>query len=120
MEVDPLAFARWVRVIATLPEEKGKLYRSKGVLAAAGKPAKLIFHAVADVTETSDGPEWGEHEQRVCKIVFIGKKLDRKAIEERFLPLLKPVAEKFRPLAQRPVSPSFPKRLAFVTIAQVG
>lgn len=56
---------------------------AQGVLAAAGRSAKLVFHAVADVTETSDGPDWGEHEQRVCKIVFIGKKLDRKKIEDR-------------------------------------
>merc|ERR1719336_3045730 len=105
MEVDPLAFARWVRVIATLPEEKGRLYRSKGVLAAAGKSAKLIFHAVADVTETSDGPEWTQDEQRCCKMVFIGKALARKEMEERFLELLQPVQGRLRPPLQAP-SPS--------------
>lgn len=97
-EVEPLAFARWVRVIATLPEAQGKLYRSKGVLAAAGRPAKLIFHAVADVTETSDGPAWGENEARGVKIVFIGKKLARQEIEARFLPLLQPVRPRLRAL----------------------
>jgi len=118
-EVDFLAFARWIRIIATLPEEQGKLYRSKGVLAAAGRSAKLVFHAVADVTETSDGPDWGEHEQRVCKIVFIGKKLDRKKIEERFLPLLQPVVETLRPALRAP-SPSFTHGPTFAQLCQRG
>jgi G3E family GTPase len=67
VEIDKLAFARWIRVIATLPAEQGILYRSKGIIAAAGLSKKLIFHAVADVTETQDGPEWGEHEQRMSR-----------------------------------------------------
>jgi len=119
MEVDALAFARWIRIIATLPEEQGKLYRSKGVLAAAGRSAKLIFHAVADVTETSDGPEWGEHEQRICKIVFIGKALDRRKIEERFLPLLQPTSVRLRPALRAP-SPSFTRGPTFETLCQRG
>lgn len=87
MEVEPLAFARWIRVIATLPKEKGRLYRSKGVLAASGRRRKLIFHAVADVTETSEGPEWGANEEKVCKMVFIGKALARQEIEESTCPV---------------------------------
>mmetsp|Transcript_100984 Transcript_100984/g.290496 ORF Transcript_100984/g.290496 Transcript_100984/m.290496 type:complete len:801 (+) Transcript_100984:99-2501(+) len=119
MEVDALAFARWVRIIATLPEEQGKLYRSKGVIAAAGKRAKLIFHAVADVTEMSDGPDWGDHEQRSVKIVFIGKKLDRKKIEERFLLLLQPVATGLRPMLRAP-SPSPSPAPTLETLCQRG
>lgn len=117
VEVEPLAFARWVRIIATLPEAQGKLYRSKGVLAAAGRSAKLIFHAVADITETSDGPEWQDHEQRVCKIVFIGKNLARKEIEERFLELLQPSRPDLRP---RMVSGGVPCGATFATLAQAG
>jgi len=119
VEVEPLAFARWIRVIATLPPELGNLYRSKGVLAAAGRSAKLVFHAVADITETSDGPDWGEHEQRGVKIVFIGKKLARKEIEERFLPLLLPVREKLRP-PLRAASPAFASNVSLSTLAQRG
>lgn len=119
MEVDPLAFARWIRIIATLPEEQGTLYRSKGVLAAAGRPAKLVFHAVADVTETSDGPDWGEHEQRSCKIVFIGKKLDKKNIEERFMPLLQLCTERLRPSLRAP-SPAFTRGVRLETLCQRG
>ncbi|CAK0909325.1 unnamed protein product [Prorocentrum cordatum] len=117
VEVEPLAFARWVRVLATLPEDKGRVYRSKGVLAAMGKQSKLIFHAVADVTETSDGPCWRENEPRLCKIVFIGKKLARKEIEERFLQLLQPVGKRIRPALAAPV---MPERKTLLGLAQGG
>lgn len=106
MEVEPLAFARWIRVIATLPKEKGRLYRSKGVLAASGRRRKLIFHAVADVTETSDGPEWGANEERICKMVFIGKALARQEIEERFLQVLQPLKLNLRPPLAMPIPAS--------------
>lgn len=115
MEVEPLAFARWIRVIATLPKEKGRLYRSKGVLAASGRRRKLIFHAVADVTETSEGPEWGANEEKVCKMVFIGKALARQEIEERFLQVLQPLKLNLRPALAVPV----PSASAF-GLAQAG
>lgn len=117
MEVEPLAFARWVRVIATLPTEKGHLYRSKGILACRGKRRKLIFHAVADVTETSEGPEWGPNEPRVCKMVFIGKKLARKEIEERFLQVLQPLQGTLRPALTMPLLPESP---SLVNLGQAG
>eukprot|EP00929_Paragymnodinium_shiwhaense_P056915 TRINITY_DN28490_c0_g1_i1.p1 TRINITY_DN28490_c0_g1~~TRINITY_DN28490_c0_g1_i1.p1 ORF type:complete len:814 (+),score=146.52 TRINITY_DN28490_c0_g1_i1:99-2540(+) len=96
MEVDIIDFERWVRILATLPPEQGKLYRSKGVLAASGCSKKLIFHAVADVCDVVEGPEWGPNEQRISKMVFIGKKLDRKTIEPRFLQTLRPCATLLR------------------------
>ena len=52
LEVDPLRFNRWVRILATLDREtNGTLYRCKAVLAQAGSTRKLVFHAVADVVE---------------------------------------------------------------------
>jgi len=119
VEIDPLAFARWVRVIATLPEQQGILYRSKGIIAAAGRSKKLIFHAVADVTETQDGPEWGEEEQRICKMVFIGNKLDREAIEKRFNTLFQPSWHRLRPLFALP-SPSCARRLNLTMLVHGG
>ncbi|CAE8620354.1 unnamed protein product [Polarella glacialis] len=118
VEVEPLAFARWVRVISTLPEDKGKLYRSKGVLAAVGRQRKLIFHAVADVTETSDGPDWKADDERGIKIVFIGKKLARKEIEERFLQILQPTARRLRPALKSPVLAS--ETVTIAALAQAG
>ena len=83
LEVDPLKFNRWVRLLATLDREtNGMLYRCKAVLAQAGSTRKLIFHAVADVVEQQELGEWREGETRGCKIVFIGKNLKREWFEE--------------------------------------
>lgn len=112
VEVEPLAFARWVRVIATLPVEKGNLYRSKGILAAAGRSRKLIFHAVADITEVTEGPEWLENEERMVKIVFIGRKLARNEIEKRFCQLLQPLRPRLRSPCRQAASNSSLESLA--------
>merc|ERR1719272_596197 len=94
--------ARWVQAIRTLPKDQGVLYRSKGVVAIAGKPNKLIFHAVADVTEALDGPLWAEGEMRSCKMVFIGKKLKKKEITELYMKLLNDVRKPLRPALAAP------------------
>ncbi|CAM9765787.1 unnamed protein product [Ectocarpus fasciculatus] len=83
-EVLALPFARWVRSLAFLPREKGVLFRSKAVLAVAGSDRKLVFHAVSDVMERREAGRWGDGEDRGCRIVFIGKRLDRAFLEEGF------------------------------------
>eukprot|EP01062_Namystynia_karyoxenos_P019316 TRINITY_DN17253_c0_g1_i1.p1 TRINITY_DN17253_c0_g1~~TRINITY_DN17253_c0_g1_i1.p1 ORF type:complete len:901 (+),score=293.26 TRINITY_DN17253_c0_g1_i1:70-2703(+) len=90
-EVDILEFSRWVRSLSRLTPDRGKLYRSKAVLAAAGSRRKLAFHAVSDVVEKEWVGEWAPGERRVCKIVFIGKKLDRKFFSEAWEATLRPV-----------------------------
>jgi len=92
MEVDPLLFARWTRRIATAkPEDVGRLYRCKAVLSAAGSPNRLVFHAVADVMERVELGSWPPGEMRSCRIVFIGKNLNRAFFEESFLETLRPI-----------------------------
>ncbi|CAM9115855.1 unnamed protein product, partial [Sphacelaria rigidula] len=83
-EVLALPFARWVRSLAFLPKEKGTLFRSKAVLAVAGSDRKLVFHAVSDVMERREAGRWGTGEDRSCRIVFIGKRLDKAFLEEGF------------------------------------
>jgi len=98
MEVEPLLFARWVRRLATIKkEEQGTLYRCKGLLAAAGSSERLAFHAVSDVTEQELVGPWPSRGARGCKIVFIGKKLDRAWFEASFDETLRPIAEPLRP-----------------------
>eukprot|EP00638_Chattonella_subsalsa_P003142 CAMPEP_0117747068 /NCGR_PEP_ID=MMETSP0947-20121206/8297_1 /TAXON_ID=44440 /ORGANISM="Chattonella subsalsa, Strain CCMP2191" /LENGTH=796 /DNA_ID=CAMNT_0005564463 /DNA_START=100 /DNA_END=2490 /DNA_ORIENTATION=- len=84
-EVDFLAFSRWVRKLSTITPEQGALYRCKAVLAVRGSPRKLVFHSVSNVTEKQEVGEWKSHETRGCKIVFIGKKLDRPWFEDSFM-----------------------------------
>eukprot|EP00752_Nemacystus_decipiens_P002170 g2066.t1 len=83
-EVLALPFARWVRSLAFLPKDKGVLFRSKAVLAVAGSDRKLIFHAVSDVMERREAGRWADGEDRGCRIVFIGKRLDRAFLEDGF------------------------------------
>lgn len=81
-EVDRMkldAFLMW------LMKEKGTdLYRSKGVLAIRGMPNKFVFHAVHMQFGDSQGGPWGADEQKVCKMVFIGKNLDREELNRKF------------------------------------
>ena len=62
------------------------IYRSKGVLCFAGQgDAKFVFQGVHE--QIHFGPSnatWGKDEPRVNKMVFIGRKLDRDALEAGF------------------------------------
>jgi len=92
MCVEPLRFARWVRTIAAAkPEENGTLYRSKGVLAVEGSGQRLVFHAVSDVMEKEFVGPWPTAARVGCKIVFIGKKLNRDFFESGFEACLRPI-----------------------------
>lgn len=73
------AFLGW------LMQEKGPdLYRSKGVLAVSGLPNKFVFHAVHMQFSGKPQQPWAEGEKRCCKMVFIGKNLDRQELTTKF------------------------------------
>jgi len=82
-EVSDIKFNHFM---STLLKEKNRdLYRSKGVLAFHGQSAKFVFQGVHE--QINFGPAatgWAEGEKRICKLVFIGRKLDRAALEEGF------------------------------------
>jgi G3E family GTPase len=63
------------------------LYRSKGVLAFADQgDTKFVFQGVHE--QINFGPSekpWQEHEERVSKMVFIGKNLDYEYFKESLL-----------------------------------
>lgn len=61
---------------------KGKLYRFKAILAVKGSSRKLVVHAVQDVVDTAVAAEWQDGEPRVCKLVFIGKDLEREYFQQ--------------------------------------
>jgi G3E family GTPase len=62
------------------------MYRSKGVLCFEGQgDAKFVFQGVHE--QINFGPSastWAEGEPRVNRMVFIGRNLDRKALEAGF------------------------------------
>uniref|UniRef100_A0A0G4FCK2 CobW C-terminal domain-containing protein n=1 Tax=Chromera velia CCMP2878 TaxID=1169474 RepID=A0A0G4FCK2_9ALVE len=109
-EVDPMAFARWVRLLSTLPKERGQVYRSKAVLAQRGSGRKLVFHAVCDVVEKHAWGHWDADERRGCKIVFIGRSLDKQFLTDSFVACLRPVSS--WAIAQTPSLPAHPSTAA--------
>jgi G3E family GTPase len=55
----------------------------KGVLSLKGDPNRFIFQGVHMTLDTTVGSEWGNG-PRVNKLIFIGKNLDREALNEGF------------------------------------
>lgn len=59
------------------------LYRFKGVLSLKGDPNRFVFQGVHMTLDGTPGTPWGDA-TRVNKLIFIGKDLDRAALEEGF------------------------------------
>ncbi|MFP4289415.1 MAG: CobW family GTP-binding protein [Bacteroidales bacterium] len=66
---------------------QNRLFRVKGILNFPNKKKRHVFQAVKGSYICEEGREWGQHEKRFSKIVFIGKYLDRKELEENLLKL---------------------------------
>ncbi|KAL3819174.1 hypothetical protein ACJIZ3_005079 [Penstemon smallii] len=60
------------------------IYRMKGLLSVDGMEERFVFQGVHDIFQGSPDRLWAEDEARINKIVFIGKNLDRKELEEGF------------------------------------
>merc|ERR1712087_918295 len=72
--------------ISWLLKEKGTdLFRSKGVLAVKGMKEKFVFQAIHMLFANSMEGVWGEGEERRCKMVFIGKNLNREELTSGFM-----------------------------------
>jgi G3E family GTPase len=70
--------------ISRLLKEKGNdMYRCKGVLAVKGSPNRLVFQGVHMLFDAKFDRPWGK-DTRENTLVFIGKKLDREALNEAF------------------------------------
>ncbi len=75
--LEPVLFQPW---IDTLLRERGTdLFRSKGILAVAGNPRRVVFQGVHMLFEMADGEPWGAA-PRECRMVFIGRNLDREEL----------------------------------------
>lgn len=82
-ELDPETTTVWLRFLAS---RRGQdLYRMKGVLALAGHDERLVFHGVHTLFEARPDRAFLPGEARRCRLVFIGRDLDRAEIERGFL-----------------------------------
>ncbi|KAI7840476.1 hypothetical protein COHA_005777 [Chlorella ohadii] len=76
--------------LSTLLQEKGAdIYRSKGILNIAGTDDKFVFHGVHMMLQFGSsreglGKPWQPGEKRYNRVVFIGKDLNRKELNEGF------------------------------------
>jgi G3E family GTPase len=72
------------RLEAELQElsENSKVYRSKGILWIEGTPRRAVFHGVNNRFTIYWDRLWEKEEARLSQLVFIGKNLDRSAIEK--------------------------------------
>jgi len=72
--------------ISWLLREKGTdLFRSKGVLAVKGMKQKFVFQAIHMLFANSMEGGWKEDEEKRCKMVFIGKNLNREELTTGFM-----------------------------------
>merc|ERR1712203_194904 len=82
-EVDSEKLNKW---IGWLLSEKGvDLFRSKGILAVRGMKEKFVFQAIHMLFRNSNGDAWAAGEERKCKMIFIGKNLNREELTTGFL-----------------------------------
>ncbi|AOE83437.1 CobW family GTP-binding protein [Pseudomonas sp. TCU-HL1] len=80
-DIDLFAFHRW---IAELRDEQGEnLFRMKGILAVKDQDQRYVLQGVHSLIEFRAAQPWG-NQPRSSKIVFIGRDLDREALNERF------------------------------------
>jgi len=82
-EVDQEKFNEW---IDWLLKERGEdLFRTKGILAVKGMGEKYVFHSIHMIFASSPQKAWQPGEKHECKIVFIGKNLDREELTTGFM-----------------------------------
>lgn len=80
--IDPERFNAW---ISTLLAEKGQdLLRTKGILAYPGEDRRFAFQAVHMIADGDFVGPWPEGAERRSRLVFIGRNLDREAMQRGF------------------------------------
>jgi G3E family GTPase len=60
------------------------IFRSKGVLAIRGQARRLVFQGIHMLFDSQYDRAWGENEERRNTFVFIGRALDREALNAGF------------------------------------
>jgi G3E family GTPase len=79
--VNLIAFHRWISELRS--SQADNLYRMKGVLAVANEDQRYVLQGVHSLVEFRASTAWGT-EPRSSKIVFIGRDLDRAALNQGF------------------------------------
>lgn len=79
--VDAERLQAWVSTL--LREQGNDIFRMKGILNIAGKDERFVFQGVHMLFDSNADKPWGDA-PRANDLVFIGRKLDRAALNEGF------------------------------------
>ncbi|MEX1118913.1 MAG: GTP-binding protein [Terrimicrobiaceae bacterium] len=80
-DCDPRRLEAWLSQL--LREQGNDIFRMKGVFAVQGNPRRAVFQGVHMLFDAQDGGPWGDRPRRTS-LVFIGRNLDRNALNESF------------------------------------
>ena len=80
--LDGLKLSLWFR--ALIAEFGADILRMKGILNLRGDPDQFLFQGVQMEFEGKPGRAWADEEERVNRLVFIGRKLDQDKIARGF------------------------------------
>ena len=80
--IDPDKFFPWVQ---TLVQEEGQnILRCKGILSFKDDPKRFVFQGVHMILDGDHQREWKDDEERMSRIVFIGRNLSEPSIRAGF------------------------------------
>ena len=80
--LDDRKFFAWYQTL--LAEQGGDILRSKGILAFKDEDRRYVVQAVHMMADGDHQKPWRDDEQRLSRLVFIGRNLDRDALEKDF------------------------------------
>jgi len=90
-QVDICKLDTW---LGDLLQERGKdIFRAKGVLAVIGRKERFVFQAVHMQWNSGPQADWKDEEERRCKMIFIGRNLQRETLMEGFMRCFEPCGE---------------------------
>ncbi len=78
-DLNKTRLSHWFRSV--LAEQGADILRMKGILNMHGDSHQFVFHGVHSMFEGRLGREWGEDEERLNRLVFIGRDLDGEALQ---------------------------------------
>ena len=82
-ELDGVKISQWFREL--LAEFGERIMRMKGILNLRKDPDQFVFQGVHLLFEGRPGRAWAENEERVNRLVFIGRNLNKDKITEGFM-----------------------------------
>ncbi|XP_029018996.1 zinc-regulated GTPase metalloprotein activator 1 [Betta splendens] len=74
----------WEKTFKNKDGRPMSVIRLKGIVSLAGKASQVMLQGVHELYELNDTPQLWEENQRINRLVFIGRNLDRDVLQEHF------------------------------------